>query len=113
MKPSEAFALDSWLSYYPEGMTYDEIIEAMTDRKHAHKAEHIDVWEIVEDHDYPYIAQLIEDSKVHFEQTARLVVSDYKKTLQELLDYTGGSDITDKEHPIYKARMVLAKEQTI
>ena len=63
MKPSEAFALDSWLSYYPDGMTYQEIIEAMTDREHAHKAEHIDVWEIVEDHDYPYIAQLIEMPK--------------------------------------------------
>ena len=115
MKVSEAFALDSWLSYYPDGMTYQEIIEAMTDREQAHKAEHIDVWEIVEDHDYPYIAQLIEDSKVHFEQTARLAIKEtgYKKALQELLEYTGGWDITNEEHPIYKARMVLKKEQTL
>ena len=109
MKPSEAFALDTWLSYYPENMTYDEIIEAMTDRAQAHKAEYIDVWEIVEDHDYSYIAQLIEDAKVHFEQTAKLVLADYKIALQELLNYTGGSDITDEDHPIYKARKLLEK----
>ena len=115
MKPSEAFALDSWLSYYPAQATYEKIIDAMTDREQAHKAEHIDVWEIVEDHDYPYIAQLIEDTRVHFEQTARYAMekTGYKKALQELLDYTGGSDITDKDHPIYKARMVLEKEPTI
>jgi hypothetical protein len=113
MKPSEAFALDSWLSYYPENMAYEEIIDAMTDFGKALRLAHIDVWEIVEDHDYPYIAQLIEDSKVHFEQTARLVVADYKKALQELLEYAGGWDITDEEHPIYKARMVLKKEKTI
>jgi hypothetical protein len=113
MKPSEAFALDSWLSYYPENMTYDEIIEAMTDRAQAHKAEHIDVWQIIEDLDYQDVAEYIEDTREHFEQTARLMVEDYKKALQELLDYTGGSDITDKNHPIYKARMVLEKEQTI
>jgi hypothetical protein len=113
MKPSEAFALDSWLSYYPENMTYDEIIEAMTDRKQAHKAEHIDVWQIIEDLDYQDVAEYIEDTREHFEQTARLMVEDYKKALQELLDYTGGSYITDKDHPIYKARMVLEKEQTI
>jgi hypothetical protein len=112
MKPSEAFALDSWLSYYPDGMTYQEIIEAMTDREQAHKAEHIDVWQIIEDLDYQDVAEYIEDTREHFEQTARLMVEDYKKALQELLDYTGGSDITDESHPIYKARMVLEKEKT-
>jgi pyruvate/2-oxoacid:ferredoxin oxidoreductase beta subunit len=115
MKPSEAFALDSWLSYYPAQATYDKIIDAMTDREQAHKAEHIDVWELVEDHDYPYIAQLIEDTRIHFEQTARHAIAKagYKEALQDLLNYTGGWDITDKEHPIYKARMVLEKEPTI
>jgi hypothetical protein len=112
MKPSEAFALDSWLSYYPENMTYDEIIEAMTDRAQAHKAEHIDVWQIIEDLDYQDVAEYIEDTREHFEQTARLMVEDYKKALQELLDYTGGSDITNKDHPIFKACMLLAKEKT-
>jgi len=113
MKPSEAFALDSWLSYYPENMTYEEIIDAMTDLGKALRLVNIDVWEIVEDYDYPYVAQLIEDSKVHFEQTAKLVLANYKTALQELLEYTGGWDITNEEHPIYKARMVLEKEQTI
>jgi hypothetical protein len=109
MKISEAFALDSWLSYYPDGMTYVEIIDAMTDREQAHKAEHIDVWEIVEAQDYPYIAQLIEDDRVHFELALR--GTGLETALRELLDYTGGSDITDENHPIYKARKVLEKVQ--
>jgi hypothetical protein len=113
MKLSESFALDSWLSYYPAHTPYDKIIDAMTDREQAHKAEHIDVWAIVEDFDYPQIAEFIETTREHFEQYSRLIVEDYKTALQELLDYTGGSDITDKNHPIYKARMVLEKEQTI
>ena len=112
MKPSEAFALDSWLSYYPDGMTYQEIIDAMTDREQAHKAEHIDVWAIVENFDYPQIAEFTETTREHFEQYSRLIVADYKAALHDLLNYTGGWDLTDEEHPIYKARMVLEKEQT-
>ena len=113
MKPSEAFALDSWLSYYPDGMTYQEIIEAMTDRKQAHKAENIDVWQIIEELDYQDVAECIENTREHFEQTARLMVEDYKTALHDLLNYTGGWDLKDEEHPIYKARMVLEKEPTI
>jgi len=115
MKPSEAFALDTWLSYYPDGMTYQEIIDAMTDLGKALRLVNIDVWEIVEDCDYSQIAELIETTRTHFEQTARLAIDEtgYKKALQELLEYTGGWDLTNKEHPIYKARMVLEKEQTI
>jgi hypothetical protein len=109
MKTSEAFALDSWLSYYPDGMTYVEIIDAMTDREQAHKAEHIDVWEMVESEDYSYIAQLIEDARVQFEQALR--GTGLEAALRELLDYTGGSDITDENHPIYKARKALEKVQ--
>jgi hypothetical protein len=115
MKLSEAFALDSWLSYYPENMTYEEIIDAMTDLGKMLKLVNIDVWEIVEDFDYSQIAELIETTRTHFEQTARLAIKEtgYKKALQELLEYTGGWDIKNEEHPIYKARMVLIKEQTI
>jgi hypothetical protein len=113
MKTSEAFALDSWLSYYPENMTYEEIIDAMTDDEQPHRIENIDIWGAVEGCDYSEVAEFIENTRTHFEQTARLVVSDYKKALQELLDYTGGSDITNKDHPIYKACILLAKEQTI
>ena len=85
----------------------------MTDDEQAHKAEHIDVWEIVEDHDYPYIAQLIEDAKVHFEQTTKLVLADYKTALHDLLNYTGGWDIEDKDHPIFEARAALNKKLDI
>lgn len=113
MKVSEAFALDSWLSYYPENMTYEEIIDAMTDDEQPHRIENIDIWGAVVDCGYSEVAEFIENTRTHFEQAARLVVSDYKKALQELLEYTGGWDLTDEEHPIYKARMVLKKRQTI
>jgi hypothetical protein len=113
MKLSEAFALDSWLSYFPDGMTYQEIIEAMADDEQPHRIEDIDIWGAVADCGYSEVAEFIENTREHFEQTARLVVADYKKALQELLEYTGGWDITNEEHPIYKARMVLKKRQTI
>jgi len=32
-----------------------------------------------------------------------------KRALKNLLNYTGGWDITDKRHPIYKARVVLKR----
>lgn len=115
MKTSERFALDAWLSYYPSQASYDKIIDAMTDREQAHKAEHIDAWEIVEDLDYEHLAQIIDDTKAHFENTVRDVIAEtgYKQALQELLNYTGGWDITDENHPIYKARKVLEKELDI
>jgi hypothetical protein len=109
MKLSEAFALDSWLSYYPEDMTYDEIIEAMTDDEQPHRIEDIDIWGAVADCGYSDVAEFIENTREHFEKTAMLVVTEYKTALQELLNYTGGWDVTDESHPIYKARKLLEK----
>jgi len=113
MKPSEQFALDSWLSYYPERMSYDQVIEAMTDRKYNSESQYIDVWETVESYDYEQIAEWIEDTRSHFENTVNPMIDQYKTALQDLLNYTGGWDITDKDHPIFKARAALNKELDI
>lgn len=68
MKTSEAFALNQWLSYYPENMTYSEIIDAMTIRSESHKSEYIDVWEVVADYDLDQVADYIEDTRKAFER---------------------------------------------
>ena len=113
MKLSEQFALDTWLSYHPMSMTYDEIIEAMTDRENNAQAQNIDVWQTVETYDYEEVAEFIQDTQTHFENIVRPVVDEYKTALQDLLQYTGGSDVTDKSHPIYKAHKLLEKELNI
>jgi hypothetical protein len=113
MKLSEQFALDTWLSYHPMSMTYDEIIEAMTDRENNAQAQNIDVWQTVETYDYEEVAEFIQDTQTHFKNIVRPVVEEYKTALQELLQYTGDWDITDKDHPIYKARKLLEKELNI
>jgi hypothetical protein len=68
MKTSESFALNQWLSYYPENMTYQEIIDAMTIRSESHKAEYIDVWAVVQDYDLDQVADYIEDTRKAFER---------------------------------------------
>lgn len=113
MKSSEQFALDTWLSYYPAHSTYDKIIDAMTDREQAHKAEHIDVWQTVEDYDYPQIAEWIDDTREHFANTVKPMIEEYRTALRELLEYTGGWDLTNEDHPIFKARAALDKELDI
>ena len=110
MKTSEQFALDTWLSYHPMNLTYDQIIEAMTDRENNAQALNIDVWETVETYDYEQVAEFIEDTRTHFENTVRPIIEHYKTALRELLNYTGGWDIEDKDHPIFEARAALNKE---
>lgn len=113
MKTSEIFALDTWLSYHPMSLTYDQIIEAMTDRENNAQAQNIDVWQTVETYDYEEVAEFIEDTRTHFANTVRPMIEEYRTALLELLSYTGGSDVTDPTHPIYKARKLLEKELDI
>ena len=115
MKVSEQFALGAFLSYYPEKLTYDEVIEAMTNRESNAQAQYIDVWQALEDYDYEQIAEWIDDTRSHFEISAKQVIAEtgYEVALRELLNYTGGWDITDEDHPIFKARAALSKELDI
>lgn len=113
MKTSEIFALDTWLSCYPMNLTYDVIIKAMTDCEYNAQTQEIGAWEIVEDLDCEHLAQIIEDTRTHFENTVRPMIEKYRTALLELLSYTGGSDVTDPTHPIYKARQLLEQESKI
>jgi hypothetical protein len=68
MKTSEHFALDEWLSEYPDDLTYHEILAIMRHPKNTWKAKHIYVWEVVEDCTLSQVAGFIEDTKTHFER---------------------------------------------
>ena len=68
MKTSEHFALDEWLSDYPDNLTYDEIIAILKDPENTWCADDIIVWETVEDCTCDQVAGFIESTKKHFER---------------------------------------------
>jgi len=68
MKTSEHFALDEWLSDYPENLTYDEIIAILRDPENTWHADNVTVWEAVENSTLDQVADYIESTKKHFER---------------------------------------------
>jgi hypothetical protein len=68
MKTSEYFALDEWLSDYPENLTYDEIIAILRDPENTWNADNLTVWEGVENSTLDQVADYIESTKNHFER---------------------------------------------
>lgn len=68
MKTSEHFALDEWLTEYPDNLTYDEVLDILRDPNNHWRCDEICVWEAVEDHELKQIASFIEDTKAHFER---------------------------------------------
>ncbi len=69
MKTSERFALNQWLCYYPENMTYDEILELMQWDDEHWTHEQITKWEIVENLTMRQVIELIDDTRRAFERT--------------------------------------------
>lgn len=67
MKASEQFALNQWLTDYPEDMTYDEIIAALK-VENQWMADDITVWYLVENNTTDQVAMFIEDTKDAFER---------------------------------------------
>jgi len=67
MKQSERFALMEWLSDFPDDKTYDEIMEMMRDFNHTWTHEDLSVWEVVENHTLDQVADMIENTRMHFE----------------------------------------------
>jgi len=68
MKTSEQFALNEWLSYYPENMTYEEVIALMREPDNAWSVDEISVWQVVEDFTLDQVADFIESTQSHFER---------------------------------------------
>jgi len=71
MKTSEQFALNQWLSDYPEGMTYDEILELMQGDDEHWSHDLITKWEVVEHFTMRQVMQFIEDTRKAFERTMK------------------------------------------
>lgn len=67
MKLSEQFALNQWLSDYPDDMTYEEIITALK-VENQWMVDDIDVWYLVENNTTDQVAMFIEDTKDAFER---------------------------------------------
>jgi len=67
MKQSERFALMEWLTEFPDDKTYDEIILMLRGDESEWKHPDIDVWEVVENHTLDQVADMIENTRMHFE----------------------------------------------
>jgi len=67
MKLSEQFALNQWLSDYPDDMTYDEVITALK-VDNQWMVDDITVWYLVENNTTDQVAMFIEDTKDAFER---------------------------------------------
>ena len=66
MKVSERFALNEWLSDYPEDMSYGEILELMSVDDWT--IDEITVWEVVENFTLDQVSDFIENTRMHFER---------------------------------------------
>ena len=67
MKKSERFALMEWLTEFPDDKTYDEIILMLKGDESEWTHPDIDVWEVVENHTLDQVADIIENTRMHFE----------------------------------------------
>jgi hypothetical protein len=66
MTNSESFALNQWLSDYPPSMTYEGIIETLSDIDDGDTSD-ITVWEVAENFPTYRVAEFIEDTKLAYE----------------------------------------------
>ena len=68
MKKSELFALNEWLSDYPENMDYEEIIAVLNNAEDEWTVDDITVWGVVENFPLDQVADFIENTRIHFER---------------------------------------------
>jgi hypothetical protein len=73
MKISEKFALNEWLSDYPEDLEYYEILELMSQDDWS--VDGITVWEVVENFTLDQVSDFIENTRMHFERVTEEVTA--------------------------------------
>lgn len=66
MKLSEQFALNQWLTDYPENLTYEQIIDLLHGDSEEWTNDEITVWQTVENFTLRQIAEFINDTREHF-----------------------------------------------
>jgi hypothetical protein len=64
MKTSEKFALNEWLTEYPDNLTFEEIIGLMLAGGWTH--DQLTVWQTVENFTLDQVAHFICDTQTHF-----------------------------------------------
>ena len=70
MKVSERFALDQWLSDYPDDLSYDDIIAKLEHGDSDWRVDGIVYWEVVEHFMAEQVAEFIDDTRSSFENSA-------------------------------------------
>ena len=63
MKVSERFALNQWLSDYPDNFSYSDILKKLG-------CDDVTVWEVLDNYVTHEIANIIEDTRKQFESSA-------------------------------------------
>jgi hypothetical protein len=96
MKQSERFALTEWLSDFHKDKTYEEIIEMMRDFNHTWTHEDLSVWEVVENHTLDQVADMIENTRMHFESANGELVSALRDAIK--LAHENAPDMIDDEN---------------
>ena len=73
MKTSERFALNEWLSDYPDDLKYYDILEMMSQDDWS--VDGITVWEVVENFTLDQVSDFIENTRMHFERVTEEVTA--------------------------------------
>jgi hypothetical protein len=96
MRQSERFALMEWLSDFPDDKTYDEIMEMMRDFNHTWTHEDLSVWEVVENHTLDQVADMIDNTRMHFEGANGELISALRDAIK--LAHENAPDMIDDEN---------------
>lgn len=96
MRRSERFALMEWLSEFPDDKTYDEIMEMMRDFNHTWTHEDLSVWEVVENYELSEVADMIENTRMHFESANGELIFALRDAIK--LAHENAPDMIDDEN---------------
>jgi hypothetical protein len=100
MKQSERFALMEWLTEFPDDKTYDEIMEMMRDFNHTWTHEDLSVWEVVENYELSEVADMIDNTRMHFEGANGELISALRSAIrlaqENAPDMIDDEDFTDR-----------------
>jgi hypothetical protein len=96
MKKSERFALMEWLTEFPDDKTYDEIILMLRGDESEWTHPDIDVWEVVENHTLDQVADIIENTRMHFESVNGALIFALRDAIK--LAHENAPDMIDDEN---------------
>jgi hypothetical protein len=84
MKVSERFALEQWLSDYPDTMSYDSVLQVIGLDLFSSGDHGIILWEMIENYPNDDIIEIIDDTRKSFEDSANDLV--YGVALHDVME---------------------------